>query len=87
MGRITERLNGGRTFRVSLPEAVSVHVEYRLADVIANGKVRFLPDIYGVLPVNPPAIVSFTDAAPISDPATSQHCHNPDQTSSPNFDG
>ena len=87
VGRITERLNGGRTFRVSLPEAVSVHVEYRLADVIANGKVRFLPDIYGVLPVNPPAIVSFTDAAPISDPATSQHCHNPDQTSSPNFDG
>ena len=87
VGRITERLNVGRTFRVSLPEPVSVQVEYRLADVTANGKVRFLPDIYGVLPVSPPAIVSVVDAAPISAPATSQHCHNPDQASLPNFGG
>jgi murein L,D-transpeptidase YcbB/YkuD len=82
-GRITGRLNGGRTFRVSLPEPVSVHVEYRLADVAADGRVRFLPDIYGVLP----AIGSVADAAPISDSATSQHCHNLDQASLPNFGG
>ena len=50
--------------RVSLPEAVSVHVEYRLADVIANGKVRFLPATSTRLPVNPPAIAQLYGRRP-----------------------
>jgi murein L,D-transpeptidase YcbB/YkuD len=73
-GRITERLNGGRTFRINLPEPVPGQVEYRLADLTADGMVRYLPDVYGILAAVPSAIVS--DATPAGSVA-SQFCAIP----------
>jgi murein L,D-transpeptidase YcbB/YkuD len=53
--RIAEWLSSGRTFRVNLPEPVSVRIEYRLADVTPDGVVRALPDVYKVLPGRSPS--------------------------------
>lgn len=79
--RISERLSSGRTFRVGLPEPISVRIEYRLADVTPDGVVRFLPDVYKILPQRSPppsgknVIVS---SVPTNTFDASQSCVAPD---------
>jgi murein L,D-transpeptidase YcbB/YkuD len=45
--RIDERLSSGKTFRVALGQKVPVIIEYRLADTLPDGTVRYLDDTYG----------------------------------------